>query len=409
MTQAIWFLAIAQTLLWGALYYLFPALLLHWEHDYGWGRSELTLALALAVVISALFAPLAGRFADRGAAVLMQPICALAGALLLLLLPFAESLIQFYLVWGLIGVTMAGCLYETCFAFVIRHLGEASKRPITQITLVAGFASTLCFPMAAFFAEQFSVNTAVQFFAATIIFIAAPLFWLGARSLEQHYPAVKHAADEAAHSNHSFLRKPAFWLLAASFSLLTINHGVILNHLLPILDDRGIPDAIALLAISMIGPMQVLGRVMWMAFDRYLSVSAVTLGCFAGINLATVCLIFSTDAIPLLIFFVVFQGAAYGVVSIVKPLLAREIMGGRNFGAISGSMAVPYLTCFAASPYIGALLWEWQGYALTLWAILLFSLIGMGTLLIALGWHNKGRATYCCPEVASGVSLNSDG
>ncbi|MDI3324299.1 hypothetical protein QKW35_07905 [Pontibacterium granulatum] len=60
MKSTIWLIAAAQTLLWDALYYLFPAMLLQWEEHYSRSRAELTLALGLAVVVSAMFAPLAG-------------------------------------------------------------------------------------------------------------------------------------------------------------------------------------------------------------------------------------------------------------------------------------------------------------------------------------------------------------
>ena len=52
---------------------------------------------------------------------------------------------------------------------------------------------------------------------------------------------------------------PTFWLLGLTFFLLAFNHGMVISHMLPMLGDRGLSDNLAVLAASMIGPMQVTG------------------------------------------------------------------------------------------------------------------------------------------------------
>ena len=46
--RIVWPLAVAETLVWAALYYSFPALLLEWERNLGWSKTELAGALTLA-------------------------------------------------------------------------------------------------------------------------------------------------------------------------------------------------------------------------------------------------------------------------------------------------------------------------------------------------------------------------
>ena len=64
--RIVWPLAIAETIVWAAMFYSFPALLLQWERDLGWSKIELSGALTLALVVSALLAPVVGRLIDHG-------------------------------------------------------------------------------------------------------------------------------------------------------------------------------------------------------------------------------------------------------------------------------------------------------------------------------------------------------
>ena len=64
--RAIVLLAIGQCLIWASLFYIFPALLLRWESELGWSRVELTAGITLAVCLSGVVAPIAGRLIDAG-------------------------------------------------------------------------------------------------------------------------------------------------------------------------------------------------------------------------------------------------------------------------------------------------------------------------------------------------------
>ncbi len=124
-------LAIAQLLIWACIYYSFPALLLHWEQSLGWSRANLTAAITLAVFISACFSPVYGRLIDSGRGAVMMAGASLLGGACMILLALVEQLWQFYLLWGIIGMCMAGSMYEPCFALITRARGADARRAIT--------------------------------------------------------------------------------------------------------------------------------------------------------------------------------------------------------------------------------------------------------------------------------------
>lgn len=386
--KAIWFLAAAETIIWAGLYYSFPALLIKWEVGLGWSKTDLTFCFTSAVAASALSSPIAGRLIDGGHGPVILAGSAFVGGLLIGALAFVDTFGLFWLIWVLIGVMMSACLYEPCFALVTRARGVDAKRSITLITLVAGFASTLSFPMAHTITEAADWQAAVTSFSLIVCFLGAPLAWFGARLLEREKraaPVVVHTGPTP--SAHGFLRHPGFWLLAIGFALMALNHGIVLNHLLPLLDERHFDPTTAVFAASMIGPMQVTGRLAMMAVEKHVSMHAITIASFAAVSSATLFLMGAAVAPALLVGYVVLQGSGYGITSIMKPVVTREILGERNFGAITGAMAVPYLIAFAFAPTIGSLLWESGGYDLALWVAFSSTALGLMFYLVAARWR----------------------
>jgi MFS family permease len=381
-------LAIAQTIVWAAMYYSFPALLPRWEAESGWSKPEISGAFTAALVVTAVTAPMAGRLIDRGAARLIHPGGALLGAVLLALLSQVTELWQFYAVWLGLGLAMAVCLYETCFAIIMTTVGSRARIAITAVTLVAGFAGTVSFPSAHFLAERFGWRGAVLCFAAAMVLLAIPLMLLGLRLLERHRAPPEPEpppGDETGDRGvvRSVMSRPAFWCLGFGFGAIGLVHGLVLSHLLPILADRGIGEETAVLAASMIGPMQVLGRVVMMATEKRTSTIGVALYCYLGMGLGCTALLFAGAAPWLVAVFVMLHGAGYGTASIVRPVLTAEILGRRRFGAIAGTLAIPFMGGFAIGPTAAALVWEVGGYNLVVSLAVATVLAGLAAVFLA--------------------------
>ena len=381
--RVVWPLAIAETLVWAAMFYSFPALLLEWERDLGWSKTELSGAFTLALSVSAISAPVMGRLIDRGLGRYLFSASALLGAILLALLSSISTLWQFYLIWILLGVAMAGSLYEACFAFLTKVMGTKTRQAITLVTLVAGFAGTIAFPGTHALLAIMSWRGTVLVLSLVVICIAVPLIWLGCRQAEghsagSHVPVSHRPADTLA-----VMRQATFWLLAISFAMIALDHGLLITHLLPLLDERGVGPETAVLAASMIGPMQVAGRLAMMAAEKHVTVLLIAVACFVAMGVAATALLGSSVIPTLLVVFVVFQGAGYGVTSIVRPVLISDLLGRMNFGLVAGFLAVPFLAASAASPTIAALVWQIGGYDLVIWVAAGASCTGVISLIAA--------------------------
>ncbi len=369
-------LALGQTLVWAGLYYVFPALVLQWEATLGFTKPQLSLAIATALLCSALAAPVAGRLIDQARGPAVMPVAAIIAGVLLIALSQITALWQFYLIWACMGFAMSGCLYEACFAVITRARGAKARDPIIWVTLWAGLASTLSFPSAYALTTEFGWRVTVVVFGLAVIVAAAPLLAWGAARLERDSLPDRQIK---AHPDHAVLRTRACWFLAAALGLVALVQSAVIQHVLPIFESFQIAPKDAVIAASLIGPMQVAGRVALMWAGPYVTLSRVAAGAILALTAALLLLPATAGkALPL---FILLFGAAYGTVSVIRPLIARHVLGQQNFGAKSGALAMPYLIGFAVAPYIGALIWGQVGYSGML--VIMAGLAALAGLLFA--------------------------
>lgn len=377
-------MAIGETLVWAGLFYVFAALLLSWEQDLGWPKTDLTIAFTLAVLTAAAASPFAGRIIDMGHGRWLLGLGAFLGALGLVALSFVESRTAFIVVWMLIGLSFSACLYEPCFAFVTRTTGKQARRVITRITLAAGLASPIAFPSGAFLAEVIGWRGAVLIFAGVVGLIAAPLLFYGATLMESKSSIVAKP-EHKSHDRRALkaaLRKPAFWLMALSFPLLAMEHGLLVAHIIPLLVERGFSVVTAVFAASIFGPMQVFGRILLMLSENRIRSNALILLPFGGAIIAAIVLLNAGLNTPMVLLFAALHGASLGLISILKPAVIAEKIGHAAYGTISGWLAMPYLIGGALGPFAGALLWQFGGYDMAIWAVLVMASLGFALTVV---------------------------
>ena len=174
---------------------------------------------------------------------------------------------------------------------------------------------------------------------------------------------------------------------------------MLISHVLPILDDRGIDVGHAVLAASLVGPMQVAGRLVLMATDRFASTVVASTGCFAMMAMAGVCLLAAGAAPVLLAGFVVLQGAGIGIASVMRPVVTAELLGRRNFGVVSGMIGLMHMGGYALGPSVSAIVWAWGGYDRVVLLAAGAAAVAMALLLAA--WKTGGPGRTREPQSAA--------
>lgn len=377
----VWVLAVGQTLGFATLVFSFGGILPALLDGSGWSRAELALGPTLALLVSAVLAPLSGRLVDAGHGAALLSGAAALGAAGLLLLSGVGHYALWLAFWGLVGLGQAGSLYETCFAFLTRRLGGEARGAIIRITVLAGFASSLAFPVGALAGRALGWHGALAVFAALQLAITVPANLYGAHLLRRGQRRGPVMVETPRGAVAAAMRKPEFWVLATVFALMIGGHMMLVSFALPIMADRGAGATLAVVVASSVGPMQVAGRLFLMFGADRIGSGRAARTITLGLAVASAALLFAAGQPVLMFVYAVFQGASIGIASILRPLLVAEALGRENFGAVSGALATAPLTASAAAPYLGALLIGWGGVPFLLAATFGFALAAFaGTL-----------------------------
>ena len=372
---SVWLLAVGQTVVYAGSYYAFPALLPDLEAATGWSKATLALGPTVAFLIMASLTVFTGRLVDRGLGgemLIWGPVLAALGVLGMAL---ASTPAAWLLAWAVVGVAQAGCLYETLFAFLTRRLGLGARGAITRVTLVAGFAGTLAFPLGHVVGERFGGQGGMIVFAALTLAAMPCNFW-AVRALRRRERVGMQHAPIPPGTLQAALRRPAFWGIAACFGLFGLNHGILITYVLELFADRGAGAGMAATAAACIGPSQVLGRLLFMMGEARVGNGRATLLALGSVVAAGI-LLWLAGVAPVLVFaFALAQGAGMGLMSILRPLLIADILGRSGFGAISGAVAISPILASAAAPALGALMLTTGGPVLAYASCLAMAMTG---------------------------------
>ncbi len=360
-SRAVWLLAIGQTLTYAGVYYAFPALLPDLQVQTGWSTALLALGPTLGFLVMAVLTPFTGRIVDRGYGGEMLIWGTVLSAFCVAGLGFVHTPAAWLGVWSLLGVAQACCLYETCFAFLTRRLGDSARNAITRVTLVAGFAGTFAFPFGDVLGRALGGQNALVVFGAIILVGAVSVNAYGVRALRRLAPAGSNRSLPADGALRNAMKRAEFWVLSAMCALIWLNHGILLTYVLLLFEDRGASAGMATIAAASIGPSQVVSRLILLTNGARVGNVAATLWSLGCIVMASVVLMLAGFA-PVLVFGVaVLQGAGAGLLSILRPMLVADLLGRHGFGAISGGIAVAPILATAAAPSFGAALLHFGG------------------------------------------------
>lgn len=346
-------LGTTQTLAWASSYYL-PALLADpMAHDLGISTNWIFGAFSASLVIAAMLGPRIGRQIDLvgGRQVLSASNLTIAAGLALL--GFSQSVAVMAFAWLVLGIGMAMGLYDAAFAALGRIYGTQARGSITGITLMAGFASTVGWPLTAWGLAHFGWRETCFAWAAANILIGLPLNFV-------MLPAIKGAKQAAATAEkpHVPLDRTMI-LLAFVFAAVWTVTGAMAVHFPRILEATGATHVEAIAAGALIGPAQVIARILEASvLSRFHPLWSTRLACLTHPIGAAVVAIFGAPAASA---FALLHGSGNGILTIARGTLPLAIFGPKDFGYRLGIIGAPARMAQAVAPLAFGLLIDVMG------------------------------------------------
>ncbi|MES2340400.1 MAG: MFS transporter [Pseudomonadota bacterium] len=375
--RAVLTLGVTQTIGYACSTYLPATLAKPMAADVGMSTSGVFLAFSAALLLQAVTGPRIGKLVDHRGGRLPLSAASLLFAAGLAGLALAQTPAVLIGAWFVIGFGMSAGLYDIAFAGLVGWFGVDARRSITGVTLIAGFASTIGWPLTAWLEHQVGWRGACLAWAALNLLIALPLHL----SLP-HAPAPRPepAADATPASDAPVpgdLSKMI--LMATAFAVLAAIGSAMSAHLPPLLNALGVSPTAAVGAAALVGPAQVAARLAEFALVRRIhplvsgrvAVSLFPIGAVLLIGLGGIA------AAP----FTILYGAGNGLFTIVRGALPLALFGERNYGRRLGVLNVPARLLQALSPFVFALMID-RSANLALAVMAAGSVLAFGALML---------------------------
>jgi predicted MFS family arabinose efflux permease len=297
-----------------------------------------------------------------------------------------------FLGWSILGVAMAAGLYEAAFATLVHLYGQRSRGAITGITLMAGFASTIGWPLSAWLELEWGWRSACLTWAGLHVFLGLPLYSLLSKTPVQEEPdnadsatpapfLTTTAASAAAATSAANATRTSV-LLALTFAITWFISTGMAAHLPRLLQTEGVTLATALLLAALVGPAQVAGRLLEYGLLR--QVHPVVSARVAGALHSVGALAFLLMGVPAGAAFTLLHGAGNGVLTIAKGTLPLVLFGAKDYGLRQGILMVPARFAQALSPYLFGLAIDHYG-AGALWFSAALGGVGFTALMLLPG------------------------
>lgn len=360
-------LGITTTIGYGTLYYAFGVLAADMAADTGFSLTEVYGLFSATLAVAGLAAPSAGRLMDR-----INPALAMAGgsaasAAALALWALVPGQAAFALFLCAVQVVSVMALYEAAFVVAAHAAAPGrARRVITGITFIAGFASTIFWPLTHRMAGFMGWREIYLAYAGLHLVVCLPLHLVLARRISASgaHGQQKAATDPVGAAKPSGKINPAsrklFGFLLVAFSMNSFVISAVHLHLISLLGGLGLGASAALIG-AWIGPFQVAARLVEFASASRTSIHVPAILSALALPTGLAVLALGAPALVPAFAFAAIFGAGQGLSFIVRGVLPLEVFGTQGYGKLTGRLNSARLFISAFAPFAMAAVIEHAG------------------------------------------------
>lgn len=328
-------------------------------HDFGWSRAAVSLSISLGTLGAAFTGPLLGPYLDRHGPRWPLTFAVVAAAGCALALAGVRALWQFDLLFGM-GRALAVGVIDVCLTVTVAKWFIAGRGRALSITVLSQRLGFAALPLLAqIFVLHGDWRQAWLVLGVLVLGLAlVPALLIQANPEDRGLrpdgaaavlTAVQEAAKKAARpipgvatvdlTLHEAVRTRTFWLITFATAQSLLAQGAVNLHQLPHLEDRGIPPAIAALAVSVFALAGGCGALL-SSWPRRRLGSRRAFGLYLFTSTGGLLILIGVHHIWQAFAFAVIYGLSFGGQLTMLTVIYADLFGRTHLGAIRG-VAIP--------------------------------------------------------------------
>ncbi|SFZ81507.1 Predicted arabinose efflux permease, MFS family [Devosia enhydra] len=379
-------LGVSQIIGYGTVFYGYPIFAPTMARDLGVEEALVFGLLSAGLLISGLAGPWLGRTMDRLGAARVMAVGSVLSALLLVCMAAAPEIWSFALAVLALLTISPTVFYSAAFVAAAAASPTQARRLITNITLIAGFSSSLFWPLSGFLLEAIGWRWALVLYAFANILIGLPLHLLVARLTGPVAIRTPKVGETHATPLESRARRRTFWLVSLSYGLSALPASAMAVHIVPVFQSLGLGSTAYLISM-LFGPAQVIARLVDSIFWRGFHPLVTALIAFGSIAICMGILVLPLPPIVAALAFSVFFGIGQGLTSIVIGTLPLALFGHDGYGEIVGRIGLVRLMFSSGAPLLLSIMLASIGIVPAFAILFVVALFGVIPLLILLREH----------------------
>jgi len=383
-----WWIVLATNIIcmlgFGTWIYTFGVFFKPMSEEFGWTRALTSGVYSLRNIEGGIASPLVGWAVDRYGARVVIIIGAIVSGLSFCLMPLVNSLLDFYLIYGiLLSTGMSAMLYIPAWTVIAKWFKKRLSRALAILATGAGLGGLICAPAAAYLINHYGWRMAFVVFGVVIWIVVIPLAFVVKNSPEDMgllidgetpddgeqdetgSTEVLEEGKEAVPTQVDFTLKQAllsstFWMLSLAFFFQGVSHSTVTVHLVPALTDAGIPMAKAAYSIGLLTFVSIIGRLGFGYLGDYLSKRYLFIATYAFMG-AGLLVLMNTKTMPMVYLFIFLFGVGFGGNVPLMPAIRADYFGRSALGSIQGFMNPVMMLAGAFGPIIAGYIFDRTG------------------------------------------------
>ncbi|GAB2952334.1 MFS transporter [Hafnia psychrotolerans] len=369
---------LTQIIGWGTIFY--PPAIISSQIGVAVGLTEehVYFGITIMMLVGALSSPKLGKIIDKHGARTPIILGCLITALSLLLMAVVNNPYSFWVSWALLGLASPLVITSGAYTALVQVTGNNARKAVSALSLFSGFSSTLFYPATHYLVLHYGWREMYVIYATLHLLICMPIFIkLLPKEYNKKIVNEKTTTTKTTPNNTNLILINFFILILVN---TMISAGLTL-HLYKLFGLLGLSTSVAVFAVSLTGPTQVIGRIIELTTGR--NHSPLSTALFSTIiQVISFVIIIYVNSSKVIWLFIILYGLSNGLMTIVRVALPLILFGSKDYGRSSGIINFGFSLTNAIAPVAFANIIENYGAKVIFVICLILSFFSFSTCLL---------------------------